>query len=375
MAAVRADRLSTPQITIFGGEIEAFGGAERGLLALSRWLYDHALPHRLLLYYDWIGISHYSYHPVDVFAMNPERNPRHKIAMLQAYFDSEPQGEFKPLMSGIQPAMHAALAGLKGYHTLMHDTPSLLGDPARTIMERLRQTISNRALRRGLNSGGTTIVSNAYVRAECESLWHPPIAVARMGGLAAKTFRPRVPGPQLRMLSVSRVEANKRIDWLLRALASLEKRSPSLSQRTDWVLDIVGGGSLIEPLFAMSQKLGLDDHVAFHDFVDDPHLEAFYDQADLFLMPARQGYGLPAAEALSRGIPVLLHRESGISDILLDTPWVTVMEGDQDSMADALDRAIVGVLSCDHLNAPPPDLPSEDDWAEQVARICGWYHG
>jgi len=375
MAAVRIDRLNTPQITIFAGEIEAFGGAERGLLALSRWLYERALPHRLLLYYDWIGLNHYSYHPIDVFAMNPERNPRHKIAMLQAYFDSEPQGAFKPLMSGLQPAMHAGLAGLKGYHTLMHDTPSLLGDPPRTIGGRLRQMMSNRALRRGLNSGGTTIVSNAYVMAECESLWHPPIEVARMGGLTAKTFRPRVPGPRLRMLSVSRVEANKRIDWLLRALAGLEKRSPSLSQRTDWVLDIVGGGSLIEPLFDMSQKLGLDDHVAFHDFVDDPHLEAFYDQADLFLMPARQGYGLPAAEALSRGIPVLLHRESGISDILLDTPWVTVMEGGQDRMADALDRAIAGVLSCDHRNAPPPDLPTEDDWAEQVARICGWYHG
>jgi glycosyltransferase involved in cell wall biosynthesis len=367
--------LSIPQITIFGGEIEAFGGGERGLLALSRWLYNHALPHRLLLYYDWIGLSHYSYHPIDIFAMNPERNPRHKIAMLQAYFDSEPQSAFKPLMSGIQPAMHAALAGLKGYHTLMHDTPSLLGGPPRTIGERLRGMTRDRALRRGLNSGGTTIVSNAYVEAECERLWHPPIAVARMGGLAAKTFRPRLPGPQLRMLSVSRVEANKRIDWLLRALASLEKRSPSLSQRTDWVLDIVGGGSLIEPLFSLSQKLGLGDRVAFHDFVDDAHLEAFYDQADLFLMPARQGYGLPAAEALSRGIPVLLHRESGISDILLGTPWATVMEGGRDRMADALDRAIAGVLSCNHLNAPPPDLPTEDDWAEQVARICGWYRG
>jgi len=375
MAAVRADRLSTPPITIFAGEIEAFGGAERSLLALSRWLYDRALPHRLLLYYDWIGLSHYSYHPIDVFAMNPERNPRHKIAMLEAYFDSEPQGATKPLMSGIQAALHAGLAGLKGYHTLMHDTPSLLGGQPRTIGEQLRQTMRNRALRRGLNSGGTTIVTSEYLKAECESLWHPPVEIARMGGLEAGSFRPRVPDGQLRMLSVSRVEANKRIDWLLRALAGLERRTPSLSQRTDWVLDIVGGGSRIEALFDMSGKLGLDEHVAFHDFVDDPHLEAFYDQADLFLMPARQGYGIPAAEALSRGIPVLLHRESGISDILLDTPWVTVMEGGEDRMTDALDRAIAGVLSCSHLNAPPPDLPTEDDWAEQVARICGWYHG
>jgi glycosyltransferase involved in cell wall biosynthesis len=375
MAAVRADRLSAPPITIFAGEIEAFGGAERSLLALSRWLYDRALPHRLLLYYDWIGLSHYSNHPIDVFAMNPERNPRHKIAMLEAYFDSEPQGATKPLMSGLQAAMHAGLAGLKGYHTLMHDTPSLLGGPPRTITERLRRMMHDRALRRGLNSGGTTIVTSEYLKAECKSLWHPPVEIARMGGLAARTFRPRVPDGQLRMLSVSRVEANKRIAWLLRALAELEKRTPSLSERTNWIFDIVGGGSQIEPLFAMSRELGLDDHVAFHDFVDDPHLEAFYDRADLFLMPARQGYGIPAAEALSRGIPVLIHRDSGVSDILLDTPWATVMEGGEERMAETLDRAIAATLGCDHLNAPPPDLPTEDDWAEQVARICGWYHG
>jgi glycosyltransferase involved in cell wall biosynthesis len=175
------------------------------------------------------------------------------------------------------------------------------------------------------------------------------------------------------MLSVSRVEANKRIDWLLRSLGELENRSPALSERIDWIFDIVGGGSQIGPLTEMTWRLGIADRVAFHDFVDDAHLEGFYERADLFLMPARQGYGIPAAEALSRGIPVLLHRESGISDILLDTPWVTVMEGDETWMTETLDGAIIGVSQGDHLSAPPPALPTEDGWAEQVAGICGWH--
>jgi glycosyltransferase involved in cell wall biosynthesis len=372
VAAVRIDRLSGLPILIFAGEIEAFGGAERSLIALSRWLHERAVPHQVLLYYDDIHLTHYSDHPIDVFVLNPDRNPQHKIAMLQAYFDTEPHAA-GPLMSGLQPAAHASLAGIRGFHTLMHDTPSLMGDSPRGIEAWLRRMVTNRALRRGLNSGGTTIVTSEYLKAECQQLWHPPVEIVRMGGIAAKTFRPRVPGRQLRMLSISRVEANKRIDWLLTALAELEQRTPSLSDRADWVLDIVGGGSLIDPLADMSRQLGLDDRVAFHDFIDDARLEAFYDRADLFLMPARQGYGIPAAEALSRGIPVLLHRESGISDILQDTPWATVMEGGQDRMAGALDRAITGILSRNHLNAPPPDLPTEDGWAEQVARICGWY--
>jgi len=360
------------QITIFGGEIEAFGGAERSLLALSRWLHERNMPHRLLLYYDDIHLSFYSSHPIDVLTLNPDRHVMHKVGMLQAYFEDEPKDAPKPLMSGIQAAMHASLAGIKGFHTLMHDTPSLLGDGPYTIRGQLRQIVANRTLRRGLNSGGTTIVTSEYLKAETEKLWRPPAAIVRMGGVPAKRFRPRVPGKQLRLLSVSRVEANKRIDWLLAGLAGLEKRRPRLSQHVDWIFDIVGGGSLIDRLNEMARTLGLEDRVAFHDFVDDAHLETFYDQADLFLMPARQGYGIPAAEALSRGIPVLVHRESGISDILQDTPWATVMDGGEDSMTETLAHAINSVLNRDHLEASPPDLPTEDDWAEQVARICGW---
>jgi hypothetical protein len=119
--------LNPPVITIFAGEIEAFGGAERSLLALSRWLYEHALPHRLLVYYDDIHLSYYAHHPIDIFALNPDRHVMHKVGMLQAYFGEEPNDAPRPLMSGIQAVMHASLAGIKGFHTLMHDTPSLLG--------------------------------------------------------------------------------------------------------------------------------------------------------------------------------------------------------------------------------------------------------
>jgi glycosyltransferase involved in cell wall biosynthesis len=361
-----------PPITIFAGEIEAFGGAERSLLALSRWLTERKLEHRLLLYYDDIHLSFYAHHPIDIFTLNPEAHVMHKVGMLQAYFGDLPKDAPKPLMSGIQAALHASLAGIKGFHTLMHDTPSLLGEGPVTLRGQIRQMVANRTLKRGLGSGGTTIVTSEYLAAESRKLWRAPVAVARMGGLPAGSFLPRVPSTTLRLLSVSRVEANKRIDWILAGLAGLEKRRPRLSQRVDWILDVVGGGSMIDRLEEMTRKLGLEDRVAFHNFIDDQHLEGFYDRADLFLMPARQGYGIPAAEALSRGIPVLVHRESGISDILQDTPWATVMEGSEETMAETLGRAIESVLSQSHLKAPLPDLPTEDGWAEQVARICGW---
>jgi glycosyltransferase involved in cell wall biosynthesis len=113
--------------------------------------------------------------------------------------------------------------------------------------------------------------------------------------------------------------------------------------------------------------------VAFHGFVPDEYLEDYYDRANLFLMPALQGYGLPAAEALARGIPVLLHRDSGISDLLLDTPWAVVMYGDAINLADALEQSIDNLLLKRHLGIGLPNIPTREQWAEHVARISGWY--
>src|SRR5205807_179559 len=177
---------------------------------------------------------------------------------------------------------------------------------------------------------------------------------------------------QLRMFSVCRIEANKRIDWILRSLAELEQAETPLSTRIDWRLDLAGSGSLIPTLQSMAQDLGIGNRVHFHGFVSDQNLDHLFSQAHLFLMPAVQGYGIPAIESLQRGIPILLHRESGVSDILLDTSWVRVLTGGPENVTTALAQAIEGVLTGRHHTVPLPSLPTEDEWAERVARLCGW---
>lgn len=359
---------------IFVPEIEAFGGAERSVLALCHWLHGRGLPYRVLLYYDAIGLARYADFPLRATELAPKRNILSKLSSLRRYFASTPSGS-KPLASGIQAALHMSAAGLSGFHTLMHDTPSLASDEGRldTPKKWIRRRVSDSILGRGLRSGGKTFVNSEYLRAECRRLYGGDIVIARMGGMEqADGFRPRVVDTQLRILSVSRVEANKRIDWMLHSLAALERKANPLSKRVDWRLDVVGEGSLIESLRAESDRLGIGGRVLFHGFVSDHDLAQLYDNAHLFLMPARQGYGIPAVEALYRGMPVLVHRESGVSDILLDTPWCVIVEGGEDSMLPALEKSIDHLLSRKHLGVPLPKIPTEAEWAEHVTRLCGW---
>lgn len=374
----RVDALARP---MFVAEIEQFGGAERSLLALSRWLFQQGLPNYLLTYHDACNIAQYATGPLPVVELKPARGARAKIAALKSHCEARQPGAPAILCSGYQPALHGTLAGMRSFHTLMHDTPSLFGDSGnRSLQGKLRIAVSNRIIGYGLRSGGRTLVNSEYLKAECRKDFGVEADIVRMGGLQNESQRGTVERKKLGrlcMLSVCRVEANKRIDWLLLALAALEANavaplSKPLSQLTDWRLDLAGKGSRIAELTALAASLGLSERVHFHGFVPDDALEQMYGEADLFLMPALQGYGIPALEALDRGIPVLLHRESGVSDVLLNTPWATVMHGSEKQTAEALARAVNNQLCGLHLGVARPQLPSEDEWAAEVARLCAW---
>lgn len=357
-------------------EIEQFGGAERSVLALIRWLEHNGLTGHVVTYANHCDLARFADHPLTVVEL-PARGSRRRIAALGEYFRARPVGSPRPLLSGYQPALHATLAGMRGFHDLMHDTPSLFDEPVtRSFRSRLRITASNRIVGHGLRSGGNTIVTSEYLRAECRADFAVDAKIARMGGLTtsdpASLFRLRPVQGEMRMLSVCRIEANKRIDWILRALAALEQKSPSLSSRVNWRLDLAGKGPLLEPLKALAATLEIGNRVHFLGFVPDDELQILYERAHLFVMPAIQGYGIPAIESLQRGIPVLLHRESGVSDILLDTPWATVFTGGPDRMIEALSAAIDTVITGKHYAVGLPVLPTEDEWAATVARLCGW---
>ncbi len=357
-------------------EIEALGGAERSMLALGRWLHQHGHPVYLLTYRDRIGLAQHAAFPLPTLELRPTNGVLGKVQALRRHFATRPADSPAPITSGYQPALHTALAGIGRFHCLMHDTPSLFDDPAtRTWKQRLRFALSNRAIAHGIRRGhGSMIVTSEFLQRECGRDFGLRADIARMGGLGdPHAFHPRSLDGRLRMLSVCRIEPNKRVDWMVDALASLEHADAPLSSRVDWSLVLAGKGSQLEAMRARVQQFGLTDRIELRGFVPDVELEQLYAAAHLFLMPAVQGYGIPAIEALQRGIPVLLHRDSGVSDILLDTPWATVLHGGQDEMQVRLAAIIDWLLRDGPMHTPPPqNLPTEEGWAERVATLCGY---
>jgi len=363
---------------VFIPETTAFGGAERVLLALSHFLYKQAIPHRFAWYYRIVELARHASWPVHEEHLNPDRSPVRKVQALDNYLRRAQEARAGTvLLVGIQAALHAGLCQTRDYSLLILDTPSLLSGMTTNGLVRLRSQVRERftrpIIRRALRRARSVMVTSEYMAKEVEYRYGHRAAVVRQGAPLG-TFQSRVvkPGEPIRLLSVCRLEANKRVDWILRAVAGLDFYYGLDPHFVRCHLDIVGEGAKRAELQRLTKELNLERRVCFHGRVSDERLEEIYRQAHLFVMPARQGYGLPAREALGRGLPVVVHEDSGVSEILRGSPWVELLTNQVAGLREAIYRMMPRVISGELARHPLPVFPSENDWASAVCRECGW---
>jgi glycosyltransferase involved in cell wall biosynthesis len=101
------------------------------------------------------------------------------------------------------------------------------------------------------------------------------------------------------LVHVGSLAPRKRIDVALHVLAALHSTRPGLR-----LLRV--GGALTPALQRLAERLGVSDAVVSLPPLDREQLAAVYRRASLVLMPSdREGFGLPVAEALACGAPVL----------------------------------------------------------------------
>lgn len=117
---------------------------------------------------------------------------------------------------------------------------------------------------------------------------------------------------------------------------------------SDWVrrrcLLVIGGeGPLRSTLEAGIRARGLEDAVRLVGFVPEAHLAAYYQSADLVVMPSLQleGFGLVTVEAMACGTPVLGTPVGAIPEILNQVDPILVAPGtDGQSLAKALELVL-----------------------------------
>jgi alpha-1,3-rhamnosyl/mannosyltransferase len=113
-------------------------------------------------------------------------------------------------------------------------------------------------------------------------------------------------------LCVSTIEPRKRIDHLITAYAQLPQEL-----RTAYPLVLIGGkgwqSEVLHAQIVMAQQAGWLHYLGF---VDEADLPALYAGARLFIYPSiYEGFGLPVAEAMASGVPVITSNRSTLPEI------------------------------------------------------------
>lgn len=110
-------------------------------------------------------------------------------------------------------------------------------------------------------------------------------------------------------LFVGRVDGEKRLDVLIRALSHLKNNNIQLG--------IVGKGAAMDKLKALAVEFGVESQVRFTGFVPDEDLPALLNSADIFAMPSEaELLSIASLEAMSCGLPVLAAHARALPELV-----------------------------------------------------------
>lgn len=140
------------------------------------------------------------------------------------------------------------------------------------------------------------------------------------------------------VVNVGRLTIQKGLSHLLEAFKlAVEHRPKSL-------LLLVGAGEQYYELVDKAAELGIADKVIFTDFQRGKRWRDAFSVGDLFVMPSPvEPFGLTALEAINFDTPILISKETGVSEVVQNA--LRVDYWDHDEMA----NQIVGVLDNDSL--------------------------
>lgn len=154
--------------------------------------------------------------------------------------------------------------------------------------------------------------------------------------------RPLSPGPAERpgnrILVVARVVPHKGVREAIEAFAELRRRG------SDAVLDVVGSlrgdPRYVDELRARIAAFGLNDRIRLRGRVSDRKLASLYRSASVFLsLSEHEGYGVPIAEAIVAGTPVVAYPGGAVAETLGEA-GLLVDDREPETVADALERAL-----------------------------------
>jgi mannosylfructose-phosphate synthase len=149
--------------------------------------------------------------------------------------------------------------------------------------------------------------------------------------------------PERFIFSLSRIDSNKGIDYLIRAFAHAKEKADTRL--------VIGGGSknpkdheveVKNDLERLVAELDLGEGVRFTGYIPDELLEVYYRKARVFVLPSKyEPFGMTVLEAMACGTPVVATGLGGLRHVLHDDKDSLLVDpSDTDEFAAAISRML-----------------------------------
>jgi glycosyltransferase involved in cell wall biosynthesis len=182
-------------------------------------------------------------------------------------------------------------------------------------------------------------------------------------------LRERAQLPSAFLLYLGTIEPRKNVAGLVRAYARYRQEA------SDPVPLVLAGGRgwKDREVFDLVDRLGLREWVHFPGYVPNEDLPAWYSAATAFVYPSRyEGFGLPVAEAMACGTPVITTTSSSLPEVVGDA-GLLVGPNDEAALTSAIARVASDAELRRTLSLAGRKRVARFRWEQTAAETAGVY--
>lgn len=168
------------------------------------------------------------------------------------------------------------------------------------------------------------------------------------------------------VLFLGRMTMQKGPDYFIEAAQQVLNRIPNV------LFIMAGTGDMLPRMKKRVKELKLEDHFSFPGFLKGPSVDEAFAKADLYVMPSvSEPFGLTPLESIRAGTPVLISKQSGVSELLSHA-----LKADFWDVADIADQ-IIGALLYPALRSDMIEMSQKEveqiTWKKSARKILDLY--
>lgn len=123
--------------------------------------------------------------------------------------------------------------------------------------------------------------------------------------------KPRINPNDHVVLFLGRITLQKGPEYFV----SMAKQVVQYEPNTKFVM--AGNGDMMHRMIHLSAQMGIAKHLLFTGYLSGPEIDRAYQDADLYVMPSvSEPFGITPLEAIKNGTPVLISKQSGVSEVI-----------------------------------------------------------